>query len=34
MLKDIKIYKKDVKNIILKVRPTGEVELTAPHIAS
>lgn len=34
MLKNIQIIKKDVKNITLKVKPSGEVILTAPKITS
>lgn len=34
MQSDIKIIKKDVKNITLKVRPSGEAILTAPNSAS
>lgn len=34
MLENIQISKKDVKNITLKVKPTGEVILTAPKIAN
>ena len=34
MQSDIKIIKKDVKNITLKVRPNGEAILTAPNSAS
>lgn len=34
MQSDVKIIKKDVKNITLKVKPSGEVILTAPKIAS
>ena len=34
MQSDVKIIKKDVKNITLKVRPSGEAILTAPNSAS
>ena len=34
MLENIQITKKDVKNITLKVKPSGEVILTAPKITS
>nr|WP_314119097.1 SprT family zinc-dependent metalloprotease [uncultured Campylobacter sp.] len=34
MQSDVKIIKKDVKNITLKVRPNGEAILTAPNSAS
>ena len=34
MSNDVKIIKKDVKNITLKVRPNGEAILTAPKTAS
>ena len=34
MKSDVKIIKKDVKNITLKVRPNGEAILTAPNSAS
>ena len=34
MQSDVKIIKKDVKNITLKVRPNGEAILTAPKAAS
>ncbi len=34
MLENIRITKKDVKNITLKVKPSGEVILTAPKSAS
>ena len=34
MQSDVKIIKKDVKNITLKVRPNGEAILTAPKSAS
>ncbi len=34
MLNEVKIIKKEVKNITLKVRPNGEVILTAPKAAS
>ena len=34
MLEGVKIVRKDVKNITLKVRPSGEVILTAPKTAS
>ena len=34
MSNEMKIIKKDVKNIILKVRPNGEAILTAPKTAS
>ena len=34
MLEDVKIVRKDVKNITLKVRPNGETILTAPKTAS
>ena len=34
MLEDVKIVRKDVKNITLKVRPNGEAILTAPNSAS
>ena len=34
MQSDVKIIKKDVKNITLKVRPNGEAILTAPKTAS
>ncbi len=34
MLNEVKIIKKEVKNITLKVRPNGEVILTAPKTAS
>jgi len=34
MLEDVKIVRKDVKNITLKVRPNGEAILTTPKAAS
>jgi len=34
MLESILVTKKDVKNITLKVKPSGEVILTAPKSAS
>ncbi|MEH1010977.1 hypothetical protein QM027_09820 [Campylobacter concisus] len=34
MLEGVKIVRKDVKNITLKVRPSGEAILTAPKTAS
>lgn len=34
MLNEVKIIKKEVKNITLKVRPNGEAILTAPNSAS
>lgn len=34
MLENVVIIKKDVKHIILKVKPTGEVILTVPEITS
>jgi hypothetical protein len=34
VLKNIQVTKKDVKNITLKVKPSGEVILTAPESAS
>jgi predicted metal-dependent hydrolase len=34
MLENIQITKKDVKNITLKVKPSGEVILTAPKMTS
>ncbi|MBD3843633.1 MAG: DUF45 domain-containing protein, partial [Campylobacterales bacterium] len=34
MLKNIQVTKKDVKNITLKVKPSGEVILTAPKMVS
>ena len=34
MQSDVKIVRKDVKNITLKVRPNGEAILTAPKLAS
>ena len=34
MVENIQITKKDVKNITLKVKPSGEVILTAPKITS
>ncbi len=34
MLENILIVKKDVKNITLKVKPTGEVVLTTPKAVS
>ena len=34
MQSDVKIIKKDVKNITLKVRPNGEAILTVPNSAS
>ena len=34
MQSDVKIIKKDVKNITLKVRPNGEAILTAPNSAN
>nr|WP_258031395.1 M48 family metallopeptidase [Campylobacter concisus] len=34
MSNEVKIIKKEVKNITLKVRPNGEAILTAPKTAS
>ena len=34
MLESVKIVRKDVKNITLKVKPSGEAILTAPKAAS